>query len=235
VGAILALTLGLGPALYALGIVQVAAFAGAIGAVATTLALARRGGRTSVATLLLAGVAVAAIGGAISSYLLFSNGDRIFVAYAWLLGGFNTADWPLVGRVALPVIIGGTGLVALGPALDLLQLDEEAARAMGLRVEATKLAVVLLASLVTAAAVSAAGLIGFVGLVAPHVVRMLVGPAHRRLVLLSALSGAAFLAAADLVARTALPGGDLPVGVVTAAAGGPFFLLILRSRRERLG
>ncbi len=235
VGAILALTLGLGPVLYSLGIVQVAAFAGAISAVTITLGLARRGGRTSVATLLLAGVAVAAIGGAISSYLLFSNGDRIFVAYAWLLGGFNAADWPLVGRVALPVLIGAIGLVALGPALDLLQLDEEAARAMGLRVEATKLAVVLLASLVTAAAVSAAGLIGFVGLVAPHVVRMLVGPAHRRLVVLSALSGAAFLAIADLLARTALSDGTLPVGVVTAAAGGPFFLAILRSRRERLG
>lgn len=235
VGAVFALTVGLPPALYAAGAVQAAAFAGAVLAVTVALALARTGGRTSVASLLLAGVAVAAIGGAISSYLLFFHGERIFAAFAWLLGGFNTADWALLGRVALPVVAGGLGLVALGPALDLLQLDEEAARALGLRVEATKLALVGLASLVTAAAVSAAGLIGFVGLVAPHVVRLLVGPAHRRLVLLSGLGGATFLVAADLVARIALPEGDLPVGVVTAAVGGPFFLALLRSRRGRLG
>lgn len=235
VGAVFTLTIGLPPALYAAGAVQAAAFAGAVLAVTVALALARTGGRTSVASLLLAGVAVAAIGGAVSSYLLFFHGERIFAAYAWLLGGFNTADWPLLGRVAAPVLAGALGLVALGPALDLLQLDEEAARSLGLRVEATKLALVGLTSLVTAAAVSAAGLIGFVGLVAPHVVRLLVGPAHRRLVVLSGLGGATFLVAADLVARIALPEGDLPVGVVTAAVGGPFFLVLLRSRRGRLG
>ncbi len=235
VGAVFTLTIGLPPALYAAGAVQAAAFAGAVLAVTTALALARTGGRTSVASLLLAGVAVAAIGGAVSSFLLFFHGERIFAAYAWLLGGFNTADWPLLGRVAAPVLAGAVGLIALGPALDLLQLDEEAARSLGLRVEATKLALVGLASLVTAAAVSAAGLIGFVGLVAPHVVRLLVGPAHRRLVVLSGLGGATFLVAADLVARIALPEGDLPVGVVTAAVGGPFFLALLRSRGGRLG
>ena len=234
VGAVLTLTIGLPPALYAAGAVQLAAFVGAVSAVSVALLLARVGGRTSVPSLLLAGVAVAAIGGAVSSYLLFFHGERIFAAYAWLLGGFNAADWALLGRVAPPVVVSAVGLVALGPSLDLLQLDEEAAKALGLRVEGAKLATIGFASLATAAAVSAAGLIAFVGLVAPHVVRILVGPEHRTLLVLSALGGAAFMVLADLAARIALPEGDLPVGVVTAAIGGPFFLALLWSRRERL-
>jgi iron complex transport system permease protein len=235
VGAVLALTLGLPASLYAAGGVQAAAFVGAVLAVALAVALAQAGGRTSVPSLLLAGIAVAAIGGAVTSYLLFFHGERIFAAYAWLLGGFNTADWGMLWRVGLPVIGGAAGLAALGPSLDLLQLDEEAARGVGLRIEATKIAAVACAALITAAAVSATGLIAFVGLVAPHVVRLLVGPEHRRLIALSALGGAAFLVQADLVARIALPEGDLPVGVVTAAVGGPFFLGLLWSRRGRLG
>jgi len=234
VGAVLTLTIGLPPALYAAGAVQLAAFVGAVSAVSVALLLARVGGRTSVPSLLLAGVAVAAIGGAVSSYLLFFHGERIFAAYAWLLGGFNAADWALLGRVVPPVVVSAVGLVALGPSLDLLQLDEEAAKALGLRVEGAKLATIGFASLATAAAVSAAGLIAFVGLVAPHVVRILVGPEHRTLLVLSALGGAAFMVLADLAARIALPEGDLPVGVVTAAIGGPFFLALLWSRRERL-
>lgn len=234
-GAVLTLTVGLPPVLYAAGAVQAAAFVGALAAVGLALLFAQVGGKTSVPSLLLAGIAVAAVGGALTSYLLFANGDRIFGAFAWLLGGFNAADWPLVLRVSVPVAVGLVALAALGPSLDLLQLDEEAAKSLGLRVEMTKLATVALASLVTAAAVSAAGLIAFVGLVAPHVVRLLVGPEHRRLLILSTLGGAAFLVLADLVARVALPEGDLPVGVVTAAVGGPFFLGLLWSRKGRLG
>ncbi|MGH2716685.1 MAG: FecCD family ABC transporter permease [Thermoleophilaceae bacterium] len=232
--AVVVLTMSLPPIAYALGAVQAAAFVGGLAAVSLAIALARVGGQTSVASLLLAGVAVAAIGGAISSFLLFSSGERIFAAYAWLLGGFNTADWQLVARIALPIAGGLVCLLLLGPSLDLLQLDEEAAAAMGLRVEATKLATIGAATLVAAAAVSASGLIAFVGLIAPHVVRLLAGPAHRPLLLLSALGGAAFLVLADLAARTLLPEGNLPVGVVTAAVGGPFFLVLLRHRRERL-
>lgn len=232
--AVLVLTMSLPPLAYALGAVQLAAFGGGLAAVSLALALARVGGQASVASLLLAGVAVAAIGGALSSLFLFSSGERIFAAYAWLLGGFNTSDWQLVARVALPIGAGFAVLLALGPSLDLLQLDEEAAAALGLRIEATKLATVAAATLVAAAAVSASGLIAFVGLVAPHVVRLLAGPAHRPLLLLSALGGAAFLVLADLAARTLLPEGNLPVGVVTAAAGGPFFLALLRARREGL-
>ncbi len=235
VGAILAMTVTLPPALYAAGAVQLAAFVGAIVAVGVALLLARVGGRTSVPSLLLAGVAVTAIGGAASSYLLFSRGDRLFAAYAWLLGSFNVSDWSLFDRIALPVLAGTIGLVALGPSLDLLQLDEDAATALGLRTERTKLAVVACAALTTGAAVSAAGLIAFVGLVTPHVIRMLVGAEHRPLLLLSALGGAAFMVLADLAARTVLPEGDLPVGVVTAAVGGPFFLALLWSKRGRLG
>lgn len=234
VGAVLTLTIALPPTLYAAGVVQLAAFVGAVGAVSVALLLARAGGRTSVPSLLLAGVAVAAIGGAVSSYLLFFHGERIFAAYAWLLGGFNAADWALLGRVALPVVASAVGLVALGPSLDLLQLDEDAAKALGLRVEGAKLATIGFASLATAAAVSAAGLIAFVGLVAPHVIRILVGPEHRTLLVLSAIGGGAFMVLADLVARIALPEGDLPVGVVTAAIGGPFFLALLWSRRGQL-
>jgi iron complex transport system permease protein len=232
--AVLVLTISLPPIAYALGAVQIAAFGGGLAAVSLALVLARVGGQTSVASLLLAGIAVAAIGGALSSYFLFSSGERIFAAYAWLLGGFNTSSWELVLRIAIPIALGLVVLLGLGPSLDLLQLDEEAAASMGLRVERTKLLTIAAATLVAAAAVSASGLIAFVGLIAPHVVRLLAGPTHRPLLLLSALGGAAFLVLADLVARTLLPEGNLPVGVVTAAIGGPFFLVLLRLRQGRI-
>jgi len=234
VAALLMLTIELPAVVYRLGGVQVAAFVGSLGAVGIAVALARSSGYTAVPSLLLAGVAVAALGGAITSYLLFASGEHIFSAYAFLLGGFNTADMELVAQVAVPIAIGVAMLALLGPALDLLQIGEESAEAMGLRVEWTKMLAIVAATLATAAAVSAAGLIAFVGLVVPHIVRLLAGPGHRALVLQSVIGGAAFLVACDLVARTLLSEGNLPVGVVTAAIGAPFFLLLLRARRRRL-
>jgi iron complex transport system permease protein len=231
-GAVVALTLPLPLGWYGLGAVQAAAFVGAVGAVGAVYLLGRVGGTTPITTLLLAGVAVGALAGAGTAYLMYASGDRLLVAYAWLLGGFNVASWAQVRLVAPPVLAGVVVLALAARRLDALQLGEEPAAALGLRVELAKGVLVGAGALVTAAAVSAAGLIGFVGIVAPHTVRMLLGPGHRRLLPAAALVGAAFLIAADALVR-ALPGpAELPVGVLTALSGAPLFVLLLRRHKR---
>jgi iron complex transport system permease protein len=183
-------------------------------------------------TLLLVGVALCALASAAMAYLMYLHGDRLIAIYGWLLGGFNVANWPKVWLIAPGVLVSAVVMGLCGRTLNVLQLGEESAAALGLRVERAKLAIVIAASLATASAVSAAGLIGFVGLIVPHVTRMLFGPDHRRLVPLAALLGASFMIAADTVAR-GLPGSsEIPVGVVTAACGAPFFLYLLRRQKR---
>jgi iron complex transport system permease protein len=231
-GAVLALGLPLPPEWQGVGAVQLLAFLGASGAVAVVFALARVGRTVPTSTLILAGVALGSMLSAATAYLLYSFGDRLLVAYAWLLGGFNVATWAQVRLVAPGVLLSGLAIALGGRMLNVLQLGEEPAAALGVPVERVKLLLVVAATLATASAVSAGGLIGFVGLIVPHAVRLLVGPDYRRLVPLAALGGAAFLVAADAVAR-ALPGPtELPVGVVTAGCGAPFFLYLLRRQKR---
>jgi iron complex transport system permease protein len=220
--------------------VPLSAFAGALGTAALVAGVARRGTRLPVTDLLLAGFAAAAVLGAATTLLLVMS-DRLLLrlrtVFAWMAGGISAGGWPQLS-VAAPIILGGM-LIAFGLArwLDAFQLGEEGAASVGVPVEGAKMAVVAVAALLTAAAVTLSGLIGFVGLLVPHAVRLVAGPDNVRLLPAAALGGAVFLVLADLLARTVLAPVEVPVGVLTALVGGPAFLLLLKrsSSARRLG
>ena len=205
-----------------------AAFLGAIGAAFGVYLLATEGGRTPVATLLLAGVAVQTFLGAVVSFLLLQSGESMEQAVFWLMGHLHLASWSDVTLVLPVALLGFGGLLAYARDLNVLLLGEEDAHALGVEVERTKRLLLAVASVMTGAAVAVTGVIGFVGLVVPHVMRLLVGPDHRILLPTSALAGATFLVATDTLARSAPA--ELPVGIVTAFLGAPFFLYLLRTR-----
>ncbi|MFB6073668.1 MAG: vitamin B12 ABC transporter permease BtuC [Haloarculaceae archaeon] len=222
VGAVAAIVLHLGIPLQAL------AFAGALAAAFTVYLIATRNGETPVATLLLAGVAVQTLLGAVISYLLINAGESLNTALLWLMGHLDNSAWGEI-EVTLPLALLAVAVLQLHARdLNALLLGEADAHAVGVPVERTKRALLAVSSVVTAAAVAVAGVIGFVGLVVPHVMRLLVGPDHRVLLPTSAVAGAAFLVAADTLARAGPA--EVPVGIVTAAVGAPFFLYLLRRR-----
>jgi iron complex transport system permease protein len=227
-GAAVALLLPVQVALLGFGLLHLFAFSGALAAVAVVYRLASVGSLGSMTSVLLTGYAVGALlaaGLAVTMYLSGSNLRQIFT---YLLGSFALASWPQV-VIGLPVIASGSSVIVLrARALNGLLLGEETAAHLGLDVRRERLVLLGAATLVTAAGVAMSGLIGFVGLVVPHLVRLVVGPNARLLLPLSAIWGAAFLGLADLLAR--LPG-ELPVGVVTAVIGAPFFLYLLRRYR----
>ena len=212
------------------------AFVGALATVVVVYWLAQSDGRAPITTLLLVGIAVGALLTAAMAFLMLTQADsqlRLASIFSWLLGGIGTVGW---GQFALlaPFIGGGLLLArAFAYPLNLLALGEEHAGVLGLRVETTKATLIATSALMTAAAVAAGGLIGFVGLVIPHSMRLLVGPDHRRLLWASALFGAIFLVLMDLAARTVLSPHEVPVGVLTGIVGGPFFLLLLRRAKGR--
>lgn len=213
-----------------------AAFLGALGAITIVFFAARTGPRLSTTRLLLAGVAVSSFLAAITAFVTYASPspDRIRTVLFWLLGSFQSARWD---SVWLPLVVSvfGMGILwVLARPLDALVTGEEPARSLGIPVEALKRVLILLAAAVTGVLVSASGIIGFVGLIIPHAIRFLVGASHRRVIPLAFASGALFLLLADLVARSILSGQELPVGILTAICGVPFFLFLLR-RTERLG
>jgi iron complex transport system permease protein len=212
------------------------AFLGALLAAALVYALATRHGRTPVVSLLLAGVAVSALLSAIQTLIIIFNdrqGFQIRVLYLWLAGGVRVGSWAQVWVVAALVALGLAGALLLAPSLDVFALGEEMAAHLGLAVERRKVAVVALSAVLVAAAVSISGLVGFVGLVVPHVFRILLGPRHRLLIPAAALGGAIFVTLADLFARTVVAPAVLPLGALTALIGGPFFLALLRAAGRR--
>ena len=234
-GASIAIISPLDAATYGFGWVPLLAFAGAATAVLLTVLFSQAGGGAIANTsLILAGVAISAIAGAATSFILLTGGERAQPIFAFLFGSLNTASWERL-LVGAPYLLVGTAVVALyARVLNVLQLDEEQAAQLGVDVTKTKLVILGAASLVAATAVAIAGVIGFVGLVVPHVVRLLFGSDHRRLLPLAALLGASYLIATDVLARTLLAPQEIPVGIVTALVGGPFFLYLLRARRIAL-
>jgi iron complex transport system permease protein len=219
------------------GLVPVAAFAGALAAVALAYAVGAAGDRLrSTASLLLAGVAVASFLTALQTFVLQRNSnDTIRQVYSWILGRLNTVGWGDVRMVLPYFVVTSAVLLANRRSLDVLAVGDEEAASLGLHPQRTRLVVVVAASLATAAAVSVSGLIGFVGIIVPHTVRLVAGHSYRVVLPLSILFGAAFLALTDLVARTALSPAELPIGVVTAFFGAPFFVLVLRRTRGPVG
>ena len=210
-----------------------AAFAGATGAVTGAYLLGRSvGDGRGTATLILAGVAMAAFLTALQTLLLQQNTENVRAIYSWLLGRLSTSGWHEVGLVAPYAAVSIAVVLAHRRLLDVLRVGDQEAVALGVRVGRLRLLVIGAATLGTAAAVAASGLIGFVGIIIPHAVRLLAGSSFRVVLPLSMLFGAAFLVLADVVARTVLSPAELPIGVVTACIGAPFFVLVLRTSRE---
>jgi iron complex transport system permease protein len=215
-----------------IGTVPLFAFAGALLSTAVVYSLARQGKTLAVTTLILAGVALGSFLYSIISYLVISSGDRMHSIVFWQMGSLSIIQWGDV-RMILPYSILGTGIILLfARQLNVMQLDEEQAQQLGINVERLKLVLLGAATLITAAAVSFVGTIGFVGIIIPHAVRLIWGADYRFLLPLSVLSGAIFLILADLIARTVLSPTEIPVGVVTALFGAPFFLYLLRRRKR---
>jgi len=211
------------------------AFVGGLGTVVIVYLTARTAASVDSGSLILAGVALSAVWGGITSFVILnSEASTAQPILTFLFGGFNTASWNKVG-LALPYILVGTAVIVLhARALNVLQLDEEQASHLGINVTRTKLTVLAAASLVAATAVAIAGVIGFLGLIVPHAVRLVFGGDHRRTLPLTLIGGAALLIAVDLVARTVIQPQEVPVGILTAILGGPFFIMLLRGRRVTL-
>jgi iron complex transport system permease protein len=233
-GAVAAIVLGLTAAVPA-GL-QLFAFAGGVVASLVVYALARYEGRTETVTLILTGVAVTAIVGAAIGLLLARADDaELRDVVFWSMGSLGSATWPLVAATAPCVGIGVVAACARARELDLMTLGEREAEHLGVDTERTRLVLVLAVALATGAAVAAAGVVAFVGLVVPHLVRLAAGPAHAIVLPGSALGGAALVVLADVVARTAAAPVELPLGVITSLAGGPFFLWLLWQTRRAHG
>lgn len=213
------------------GFLALFAFVGGLVAVAITYSLGRSVGGRTTTSLILAGVAVAAFATAIQTYLLQRNVETLREVYSWILGRLVTVGWSEVVSLLPYAVVSSTILLGSRRLLDVLGIGDEEASALGLNVGRVRWVVVVAATLATAAAVSVSGLIGFVGIIVPHIVRILFGWSYRVIVPLSLLFGAAFLMFADVAARTVVSPAELPIGVVTAFFGAPFFVLVLRTMR----
>jgi len=234
-GAVVAMSLSMRGAFLGFGPVPLFAFLGALGAVLLVYSLARVGWRTPTTHLLLAGVAVGSFLGSLMSLVILLGPAveaRLRSVFAWLLGGIALSGWTELRVLAPALVVGLVAAWALARPLDALALGEAEASGLGVPVERAKLAVIVVAALLTGLAVSISGLVGFVGLVVPHAVRLVIGPAHRKLLPASALGGGAFLVLVDLLGRTVIAPNEIPVGLTTALLGGPFFLVLLRRRRR---
>jgi iron complex transport system permease protein len=231
-GATFAITRAEGTLTSPAGVVPIAAFVGAIVAVALAYALGvNRGRQRSNASLILAGVAVAALFTALQTFLLQREDEAIRDVYAWLLGRFNAATWADVALLMPYAVVSLAVLVVAGRMLDVMAVGDAEADSLGINPGRLRLVVVAAASLGTAAAVSVSGLIGFVGIIVPHTVRLVAGVSYRRIMPLALVGGGGFLCLADLAARTLLAPAEIPIGVVTAMVGAPFFLVVMRTRR----
>jgi len=232
-GAVVALTLTAQATTVRYGAVPLAAFVGALLTMALVTRLASWRGRLDTASLLLAGVAISYTLAALTSFLMVFAREQMAAVVFWMMGGLGAASWPYVKMIAPMFVVGAVLSLAFTRELNLMLLGDERAGHLGVDVRRFKLVALATASLLTAAAVAVAGLIGFVGLMVPHMVRLTLGPDHRVLLPASLLGGSIVLVLADLVARTILAPVEIPVGIVTALVGGPFFVwLLVRGERS---
>jgi len=233
-GAVSAIVLGAGA--FGAWTLPLAAFAGAGGAITLTYLLARPGQGSGTATLLLVGIAIAAFCSAVIGFLTYiASESELQSLVFWQMGSLAQADWMDVIAVAPVFVLGTIALLRLATPLDMLALGERQAQHLGLDVKRTRLKLIAFSALLVGAAVAFAGSIGFVGLVVPHVVRLLVGPGHRWLLPVSAVAGALLIVVADTAARTLDPPSEIPLGLFSAALGAPFFLWLVMRQRQRSG
>lgn len=217
-----------------IGIVSIFAFAGGLGAVFIIYRLGRVGKTLPMTTLILAGIALGAFLSAITSFLLITSGEALHGIASWLMGGFSFPAWIEV-KITFPLVTVGVLCIWLyGRPLNVLQLDEQQAQQLGINVEQVKRILLIVATLITAAAVCVGGIIGFVGIIVPHAVRLIWGPDYRFLLPLSTVCGSIFLILADLLARTILAPTEIPLGIITAFFGAPFFLYLLKQRKKAI-
>jgi len=234
-GAVAAMALrGTGDDLIGFYLIPIGAFIGALATVLIVYSLAKVGRMVPLTTLILAGVAIGTFASALTSFIMLRSDDQIYRAISFLLGGSTMTGWKPV-LAAIPYMIIGMGLLILsGHVLNVLQFGEEQASQLGLSVEHAKAFVIVTASLTTAVAVAFSGVIGFVGLIVPHMIRIIWGADYRRIIPLSIIAGASTLLLADMLARILMAPQTLPVGIVTALAGTPFFLWILRRAKAEV-
>lgn len=213
-------------------LIPIFAFIGSVTAVSVIYFVARVGKTLPMTTLILAGVAIGSLLVSVTSYLTMISNDKVHGILSWLMGSFSISDWDQLKLVS-PYIIIGLGVIFLhARPLNVMQLDEEQAQQLGINVERVKLILLASASMITAAAVCFVGTIGFVGIIVPHTVRLIWGPDHRLLLPLSAITGSILLILADTASRTMMAPSEIPVGVITAFLGAPFFLFILRRKKK---
>lgn len=231
-GATIALAFGVDLWFFGVHSVSIFAFSGALAVTLLVYAVARRGGRVPTTLLLLTGVAVGSLAAAATSLVMISGKTDLHRILFWLLGSFSSRRWEHVNMLWPWVLLGVGTLQFFARDLNVLLQGEENAQFLGVDVERVKRILLVVTALLTAAAVSVSGIIGFVGLIVPHVMRLLVGPDHRRLLPASLLGGAILMVAADMLARTLMAPAEVPVGVITALVGCPFFLYLLSRRRD---
>ena len=232
-GAAVAIVLGVGVAIFGVNSTPIFAFFGSLGAVFLVYFISKEGSRVPVTTLILNGLTVTIFCNALVAFLKLIAGDKLRPLTFWIMGGFNYTLWRDVFTL-LPFVLFGTVVIFLyARDMNMLVLGEEQAQHLGVELEKVKKILLITGALMTAAAVSVAGLIGFVGLIIPHLTRTLVGPDHRILLPTSAIVSASFMMICDSVARVILGSSELPVGIITAGVGGPFFIYLLRSKKRR--
>ena len=231
-GATLAIAYGPDTSGWPVDLLPLAAFAGAVAGVVAAYALGRSGPARTTTSLILSGVAVAAFLTAIQTYVQQRESETLREVYGWILGRLTTAGWREVVLIVPYALVSTAAILLHGRLIDVLAVGDDEASSLGVRAARVRLVVVAAATLATAAAVAVSGLIGFVGIIVPHTIRLLAGSSHRLLAPLSLVVGAAFLILADLAARTVIAPAELPIGVVTAIVGAPFFALVLRGARR---
>jgi iron complex transport system permease protein len=232
-GAVVAMSVRWSYSFWGLMAVPLSAFIGALLTVTLVYFLARVGQTTPVTNLILAGVAISSFASALMSFLMLRSDGELRRAMNWLMGGSIQLGWTSV-LAMLPYLIPGLGTLTLyGQALNLMQFGDEQAQQLGLNVQRAKQVILVASSLATAVAVSFTGIIGFIGLIVPHIMRLWFGGDYRRLIPLSIIGGSTALLVSDVIARVVLAPQELPVGIVTALAGAPFFLWILRRAKTQ--
>ena len=230
-GAVLAIYIGLNFQLFGFSLQSIFAFASGFVLVYFVYLLSQRSGLFKLETLLLTGIAAGALASSLTSFFIFLKSDSFQQAVFWLLGSLSLADWSQIAVIAPYFVLCLVGAQWLAKDMNLLVLGDEVAQSLGCHVKRVRKIFLALSTLLAASAVSVSGIIGFVGLIIPHLVRLLIGPDHRYLFFFSCLAGGVFLVYSDLVARTILFPTELPIGIITAGIGAPFFIYLLNQKR----